>query len=320
MRLNLVYSCSGRLPDRLPIRFRCNYCRFVQAERQSQTAFGVAFARAVEASEPEGVRILEDPYAIEFVRDAAGGPFASRPMFAFARYVIGVVMPGMIEFVAIRGRYSDEVVTREARAGAEQYVILGAGFDTAALRLRAALPELEIFEVDHPATQAVKLKTLARIDPEGRARVRFVPVDFERDDLVSRLEEAGFDAGRRSVVTWMGVSYYLTEEAIAATLDRLARLLAPGSALAFDYVPPSVVDGTARHRAARIGTWRAARSGEPFLFGIELPELDALLARHGFVRVEHLTPDEMVARYATPRRRMIDFAYLVTARREDSRR
>jgi len=114
----------------------------VQAERQSQTAFGVAFARAVEHTEPEGRRILDDPYAVEFVRDAAGWAFATRAAFAFARHAIGAVMAGMIEFVAIRGRYSDDVVKAEARAGAEQYVILGAGFDTAALRLRAAQARL----------------------------------------------------------------------------------------------------------------------------------------------------------------------------------
>jgi methyltransferase (TIGR00027 family) len=162
------------------------------------------------------------------------------------------MLPGMIEFVAVRGRVSDELVEREAREGAAQYVVLGAGFDTAALRLRAALPSLEVFEVDHPASQEAKRRTLARLGAGDAAR--FAPVDFERDDLAARLEGAGFDPSRRSVVTWMGVSYYLTEEAVAGTLDRLAGLLAPGSALAFDYVPPSVIDGTAKHRAARVAS------------------------------------------------------------------
>ena len=81
----------------------------------------------------------------------------------------------------------------------------------------------------------------------------------ERDDLVDRLLASGFDPGRRSVVTWMGVTYYPTPD-LEGSLDRLARLLAPDSALAFDYVPPSVIDGTATHRAARIGARQGAAS------------------------------------------------------------
>jgi methyltransferase (TIGR00027 family) len=289
----------------------------VRRDVGSSTAEGVAIARALEQVRPERERLLEDPYSAAFAGQSRRGRFLTgNPLIARAfATVLRFAMPGTVEFIAVRGRYSDELVRREANAGAKQFVIFGAGFDTAALRLGGELRDLAIFEVDHPATQAVKREIVSRIDSGLETRVRYVAVDFERDDVSDRLLKGGFDPNRRSVVTWMGVTYYLTAAAIDSTLDHLARLLAPGSALAFDYVLPSVVDGTTTNRTARLGTRRAARAGEPFLFGLPPSEAAPLLARHGFALEEQARPDELVARYTRVVRSAIDFAFLVTARR-----
>jgi methyltransferase (TIGR00027 family) len=283
----------------------------------SGTAAGVGLARALEQARPAGDRLLDDPFAVALARHTPAGRllFGSRPAARISAALLGLAMPGTVEFVAARGRYSDELAGREARACALQLVILGAGFDTAALRLGRLGEQLEVFEVDHPATQAAKREAIARVAPGADARVRYVAVDFERDDVFERLLRARFDPGRRSTVTWMGVTYYLTATAVDAALARLARLMAPGSALAFDYVLPSVVDGTAPGRTVRLGTRRAARLGEPFLFGLRPLAVAPLLARHGFALEEQATPAEVLRSYSPSPRPSIDFAMLVTARR-----
>jgi methyltransferase (TIGR00027 family) len=279
---------------------------------QSRTAQGVAAARAIEQARPPRERILDDPYAAEFSEGFLGIATRNRFFARLAERLFDLVLPGMVGFVNVRGRYSDELVARSAREGARQFLLLGAGFDTACLRIGLAIPDLELFEVDHPATQAAKRATVERIAPATAHHIRFVAVDFERDDLVARLTDSGFDPSVRSVATWMGVSYYLSEEAVAATLERLARVLAPGSHLALDIATRATIAGTTGSRTAEFGTRRAAKLGEPFVFGRDPVEVQALVEPLGFDVVEEVTPDELLRRYTDAHRETIDFVYLVT--------
>src|SRR5262249_27939214 len=148
-------------------------------------------------------------------------------------------LPGGPEYVLARARLVDDLTTARAREGLDQLVLLGAGFDTTAYRLDKDLPGVRLFEGDHPATQAVKGSAAARLGVPRN--VQFVAVDFERDDVAKQLIDAGFDPSLRSLVTWLGVSYYLTEEAVARILHQTARLCAPGGSLVFDYADASVI-------------------------------------------------------------------------------
>ena len=122
-------------------------------------------------------------------------------------------------------------------------MILGAGFDTRAHRLRS-LAGLPIFEVDHTATQATKGSV---VDHFGltTSNVIYVPVDFEGDSLNYQLEAAGFDRGARTLVVWEGVTNYLSAEAVAETLLTIRRLAAQGGTLIFTYLYAGVLDGSA---------------------------------------------------------------------------
>ena len=145
-----------------------------------------------------------------------------------------------------------------------QFVILGAGFDTRAFRL----PEharVRSFEIDAPKTQAVKRKSLekAGINVTG---VTFVAADFEKEDWLAKLVDAGFDRGKTTLFLWEGVMMYLHKEAVEATLRTIAST-ASGSVVAFDYVTTEPLESQALYwRFARAGT-RAA--GEPLTFGID---------------------------------------------------
>ena len=145
-----------------------------------------------------------------------------------------------------------------------QFVILGAGFDTRAFRLPKDVL-VRSFEVDAPKTQAVKRETLERagIDSTG---VTFVAADFEKEDWLTRLVDAGFDPGKPALFLWEGVMTYLDKEAVEATLRKIAST-AKGSMVAFDYFTTEPLESQALYwRYARAGT-RAA--GEPLKFGID---------------------------------------------------
>ncbi|HEY8461080.1 MAG TPA: class I SAM-dependent methyltransferase, partial [Blastocatellia bacterium] len=185
----------------------------------SRTAEAMAALRAIEQFQPEKRRIIDDPYASEFL---------IRPLFkllARSHWLANLTMravdvwaPGALEFLTIRARLSDEIASEMAACGLEQIALLGAGFDTMSLRIKDALRDVTIFEVDHPATQTIKREVMGRIGaPEN---LRFVAVDFERDDFAEKLRQAGFEPGRRSLVVWMGVTYYLTAQAMTRALSQ----------------------------------------------------------------------------------------------------
>jgi methyltransferase (TIGR00027 family) len=146
----------------------------------------------------------------------------------------------------------------------DQLVILGAGFDTRAFRL----PKDGVsraFEVDTPETQALKREMVKTAGLES-ARVTFVAADFEKEDWLERLVDAGFDVGKPALFLWEGVLMYLERQAVEDTLRKIAST-ARGSVVAFDYITTEPLQSQALYwRLARAGT---RTSGEPLKFGID---------------------------------------------------
>jgi methyltransferase (TIGR00027 family) len=164
---------------------------------------------------------------------------------------------------AARVTFFDQVVERYLD-GISQFVILGAGFDTRVFRLPTQ-SAVRSFELDLPKIQAVKRRMLERAGIDASA-VTFVPVDFETDDWLARLVEAGFDPGRPALFLWEGVTMYLDRPAIEATLRAIAGT-APGSVVAFDYFTTEALTSTAFYW--RYGRTAARAAGEPITFGID---------------------------------------------------
>jgi methyltransferase (TIGR00027 family) len=206
----------------------------------------------------------------------------------------------MRAFLCARSRFAEDALERAVAAGVRQYVVLGAGLDTFAVR--SALPErpidpgLRIFEVDHPATQAWKHACLEQSGVHVPDTVTFVPVDFEQEELMARLAASGFDRAAPAFCSWLGVLPYLTREAAVGTLRALGALPA-GSGVAFDY---AVARESLSPKQKAMFDWlaeRVARAGEPFRLGFDPVELHELLRECGFARVEDLDGDAISARY-----------------------
>ncbi len=122
-------------------------------------------------------------------------------------------------FNAPRSRIAEDALSSAVERGVRQIVIRGAGLDTFALRNPHGAPEIRIYEVDHPATQAWKLERLAEAEIALPPWLVLVPVDFEWDAVGERLIAAGFQQNSSAFFTWLGVVPYLTQVAIGRTLD-----------------------------------------------------------------------------------------------------
>ena len=192
---------------------------------------------------------------------------------------------GMRAFMCARSRFAEDALERAIAGGVRQYVVLGAGLDTYAGR--SLHTDLRIFEVDHPATQVWKRHRLEQGGIQVPGSVTFVPVDFEREQLMERLAVSGFDHSASAFCSWLGVVPYLTREAAEGTLRALGAL-PRGSGVAFDYAVARSALSPMQQEAFDWLAERVARAGEPFRLGFEPVELRELLRACGFTRVEEL--------------------------------
>ncbi|WP_205873420.1 class I SAM-dependent methyltransferase [Mycobacterium camsae] len=260
----------------------------------SLTAQVNAAQRAAESMRPPDRRLIDDPQSRYFVEHPALRAVLSHPWSADAALrVFDRVWGGLHAHIALRVRYADDAYAAAIQAGVDQLVLLGAGFDTSSLRIADAA--LTVFEVDAPATQAHKRPVVERL--ASHAQTVWVPCDFERDRLYDRLLDAGFDPARPSLISWLGVSMYLTHDAIDATLSDLTQLCAPGSRLVVDYIRDGVVAVRAPWPGANRITRLVARRGEPYRSDFTERELDAVLVAHGFQPAEHLGVAALLSRY-----------------------
>ena len=195
--------------------------------------------------------------------------------------------------VTYRSRYTEESLANAIRRGVAQYVVLGAGLDSFAYRSPLA-ERVAVFEVDHPATQEWKRSRLSDAGHSVPPNVSFVPVDLESESLTSKLAASGFELSSPAVVSWLGVTMYLTEPAIAAVLRELGRF-ARWTELVLDYMLPAELRDEIGNSYVEQVAPAAAERGEPWLTFFTSAQLSALLAAHGFGRVRHVAQRDVGA-------------------------
>ena len=262
----------------------------------SDTAALTAMLRAAHQLVDDEPRIVDDPIAIRLLDDATRESIAARREALFSP---GLMVPRAA--VLLRSRYTEDLLAGAVAQGISQFVILGAGLDTFAFRQPAFARQLQIYEVDHPATQAWKRERLAAAGIAAPRNLRWVSIDFEQQTLAAGLRESTFDAARPAFFSWLGVTQYLTLPAIDATLKVVAALPQPSTiVLSFmlpdDDLPPEEV------AAARAVANEAARKGEPWPSRIAPQDLADRLNRLGFREVIYLSPAEASTRYFAGRR------------------
>lgn len=241
---------------------------------------------------PPEARLVEDPYGTAF-SNMSSQVERVRPL-ANTR-----MLQQWIMYMQVRTRVIDDALRTWVAGGGRQVVLLGAGYDCRALRL-PELRDARVFEVDHPATQQRKQRVLARLHAESPAE--YVTWDFETramDDLPDVLEEAGLDRSKPAFTIWEGVTMYLTDGAIDASLRAIRAWSAPGSRLAMTYFSKSRIEQpTLATRALKA---IVATFGEPWRFGWAPDQLSAYLHERGFRLEENIAMADAARALLPPR-------------------
>ncbi len=275
----------------------------MQACEASKTAEFNALFRAIESYRcPRRKRLFADMLAPCFLG------LRARKFFRFSRvpllghlvtWYIDKKWPGVRPSSLGRTCWIDDQLRDAMQDGAEQIVILGAGYDCRAYRL-PGIESRSVFELDQQSMVTVKKERLSSKLGALPGHVAYVEVDFDRQDLADVLPAAGFDRFRRTFFIWEGVMHYLTSAAVDRTLRTIASISPPGSRIVFTYVHRGLLDGTVQF--GKLGEIPATlqESGESWKFGLRPEELSGFLAERGIALVTDVSSLQYRAKYMGP--------------------
>jgi methyltransferase (TIGR00027 family) len=283
----------------------------MQTEGHSKTAMGTAFMRAYHAAHAcspifadflaHGLITAEERLASEerhlrafaLFEPARAAQYPDRAQ-ALAYWMQNAGAPAI---VLARARYNEDILEQAVRDGVRQYVILGAGMDTFAWRRPDLLAHLQVLEIDHPATQAHKRRRLREAGLQPPAGLHFLPLDFNEGNLEATLRDSSYDPQAPTIFSWLGVTYYLPQNAILATWRTISLLAPAGSAVIFDYLDADAFIPGRVARRVQIMKEIVQRIGEPMITGFAPADLAADLARQGLGLHENLGPADIQARF-----------------------
>ena len=273
--------------------------------RKDGTAQGVAKQRLIESLAKPNKRVIYDPYAKHFV---LGATILKLMGHKFSVWLGDKIVPGMHEHLISRTRFIDDLIEKASSTDIEQYVILGAGYDSRAHRLK--LPsKLKIFEVDQPEVQERKRSKLPN-NTTNKGNVTYISIDFNNQSLKEQLLNAGFDQSKSTIYTLEGVSQYITKEAFNSTLKELAVLNQNSNSKIFiSYVNKLIKDDPKAcfgmgysnpKKAFNFITNGSDKVGEPWISYYSAKEVESLLSQNNFTLIENKTLADLNSKYFTP--------------------
>lgn len=274
------------------------------------TALVTAFSRAYHSTTDEP-KIFDDFLAIQlfnkmeedFFRKSIGSLYSfCNPEPAASELdtdsALAWVMQNLNGSITLcRSRFSEERLLDSIRQGIGQYVILGAGMDTFAFRRPDWAASLQIFELDHPVTQAMKRQRIEAAGWKIPEELHFVPIDFSHQDISTVLLQSGFDPHQPAFISWLGVTFYLTREVVLSTLCSLAATIPAGSQVVFDYLNNEAFTPGKMDQRLQSMQSIVQQAGEPMKIGFDPCQLEMELAQADFQVKENLTPDDLELRY-----------------------
>ena len=269
------------------------------------TAQGVAKQRLIESLARPDKRLINDPYADKFVRGAGIMKVMGHKLNV---WLSGKLAPGFHEHIISRTLFIDELITNNAANGVEQYVILGAGYDSRAHRLD--LPSsLRIFEVDQTEVQTRKRSKIPKELPNSE-NVTYVSVDFSNQSLSKQLLAEGFDQSKSTIFTLEGVSQYITKDALTSTIIEIASLTENTNSTFFiSYVDELLLKDPIAcfgkgypkpAKRAKLITDLSAKVGEAWVSFYNEKELESLLSENGFSIKQNMTLKDLNSEYFGP--------------------
>lgn len=259
----------------------------MKAGMASRTAQYMALFRALETTRPANNRLFKDPYAISFLNNKhrlVTRLSSFSPARKIVENIIHSKIPGAYSSGLARTKYIDDLLEKAVHNGIQQVIILGAGFDTRALRL-SFLSSIPVIEIDHPSTAKLKLEVLRKKLTTLPANVRYIQTDFNTESLEELAVRQSINFSIPTCIIWEGVSNYLDEQAIHRTFSFSSKFVYP-SAIIFTYIHKQVLnEPSAFYGASKLLNDLVAIE-EKWTFGFDPAELAGYLQPFSLVLQE----------------------------------
>ena len=255
--------------------------------KKDGTAQAIAMHRLIETLAKKNKRVISDSYAHNFV---FGGSLFKLIGYKLNTFILKIIVPGLHEHLIARTKYLDEIVENNVKNGFKQYVILAAGYDSRAYRLK--LPsDLKIFELDQSEVQKRKLAILDKIIPRSK-KITYIDIDFNENSITHKLSKNGFDSKKSTIFTLEGLSQYITKDSFSSTLKEISQLTKKTKTTIFFSYTDIVINQSPQHlfgkdypnpkkiinRIKKIVNYL----GEPWISFYSKNEIEKLLLKNGF--------------------------------------
>lgn len=270
----------------------------MKTDKTSRTAQYMALFRALETERDSNDKLFSDHYAVHFLE--AKLRFAARmsKYSIIRKYINNTIqkkIPGAFSSAIARTKYIDDLLQSTITNGVKQVIILGAGFDTRALRL-PFLESIPVIEIDHPNTSNFKTTTYKnRIGPLSK-NIEFYQIDFNKQSLEGLAEQNNFDFTKPTTVIWEGVTNYLTEDAIKSTFGFISKFT-KNSHVIFTYVHKKILEDPSSFLGGEKLLADLDKLEEKWTFGFQPEELSNYLKSFDMMVIEDMGATEYRAKY-----------------------
>jgi methyltransferase (TIGR00027 family) len=277
----------------------------MKANTPSRTAQYMALFRAIETERPVSKRLFTDNYAINFLDNGLKtvAKISGLPVIgSFIPKIIHRKALGALSSGTARTKFIDDLLLQTIRDGIQQVLILGAGFDTRALRLDF-MREIPVIEIDHPDTSKFKIEKLKQQRPLPD-NVRYLQLDFNKQSLDDLAQNNKIDFSKPTTIIWEGVTNYLEQEAIDKTFKFIGRF-SVNSFVIFTYIHKHVLDNATAFEGTEKFFENLKQNEERWTFGFLPSELPKYLQQFRLALMDDKGATEYRGKYIPERKGLL---------------
>jgi methyltransferase (TIGR00027 family) len=278
----------------------------MKTDTPSRTAQYMALFRAIETVRPSQKRLFNDPYSMIFLDNTFKLAVKISSIPFLGRLILKIIQnnaPGALSSGIARTKYIDDLLEQTISDGVEQVIILGAGFDTRALRLNF-LENISLIEIDHPDTSNIKIEKLKNTIGHLPSNVKYYQLDFKKQSLTDLANEYNLNLDIPTTFIWEGVTNYLNQEAVDKTFEFIQKF-SDKTYIIFTYIDKQVLDNPQAFQGTEQLFKNLKKSEEPYTFGIQPDMLPEYLKKFDITLIENKSADEYRNKYIPERTNII---------------